>query len=613
MQLIEKYKPDALVDRGKPIGESVQVALNLLQRANIVLQHGASVDTKYVLNSENYMQATYYANMSVHHLYHRAFIELAILKSSKAKAEERSETFWQEVMDLRALFKFEFFYSQRMQFSNEIENNLDILDKDWPKLLKATKAKKLSFLEQQKLLVAPVVLYTYIEAYRVVAYALQNWKPERAFEQEDFIKECMFLSEEMHWQGRIQRIESVRKTFLINGIRLIQNLGLIPTVEQPKQKEIQAFLNKLNAVADRIKLLQGIILAKPSVETAIVPIEREIVPGSKTEVITRAVMESESGAHIGAFFDLDRTLIKNFSAKEFFQTRLFSGKMSGNEIVAQFAGVLVYAMGNGNFAGLAAVGAQGVKGVKENVFIEVGEEVYHKHLADEIYPESRALVNAHLAKGHTVAIISAATPYQVDPIARDLNIQHVMCTRMEVEKGRFTGNIMEPACWGEGKAYAAKELCEKHQLDLAKSYFYTDSAADAPLLEIVGNPRPVNPDTKLSALAFKNNWPGFKKGAFHMAMQAGVPIIPVVIRNAHDAMPLGSGVFRAAAIEVVALPPVSTKRWKKEKLDFQISKIRAMILKELGQEEEADKRKKKTTNDTDVKVVQMTNKRKLKD
>ena len=98
-----------------------------------------------------------------------------------------------------------------------------------------------------------------------------------------------------------------------------------------------------------------------------------------------------------------------------------------------------------------------------------------------------------------------------------------------------------------------------------------------------------------------------------MAMQAGVPIIPVVIRNAHDAMPLGSGVFRAAAIEVVALPPVSTKRWKKEKLDFQISKIRAMFLKELVQEEEADKRKKKTTNDTDVKVVQMTNKRKLKD
>ncbi len=774
MQLIEKYKPDALVDRGIPIGESVQTAINLLQRAKIILQHGESIDAKYVLNSENYLQATYYANMSVHHLYHRAFIELALLKSASAKTDQRQEIFWKEVLDLRSLFKFEFFYSQRLQFTNEIEYNLEILDKDWVKLIESTKAKKLDFLENQKMIVAPVVLYTYIEAYRVVAYALQYWKPEREFEEKAFIDECLFLSEEMHWQGRIQRVESVRKTFLINGIRLVQNLGLIPTTKAPKKKEIQSFLDQLNHVADRIKTLQGIILAKPVLENALVPIEREIVPGSKTEAITRAVMEGESGAHIGAFFDLDRTLIRNFSAKEFFQTRLFSGKMSTSEIVAQFSGVLVYAMGNGNFAGLAAVGAQGVKGVNEKVFIEVGEEVYHKHLADEIYPESRALVNAHLAKGHTVAIISAATPYQVDPIARDLNIQHVMCTRMEVVKGKFTGNIVEPACWGEGKAHAAKELCEEHKLDLSKSFFYTDSAADAPLMEIVGNPRAVNPDTKLSALAFKNNWPvfrfndeerpgvsnfvrtglalgsllpavlsgitkgalnlnwqdgvnslmasvgdlvistagielvvkgeehlwskrpavfifnhqsstdlfiaaklirkdatgiakkelknfpilgqmmtaagvifidrkdrakaieamkpavealkngtsiiifpegtrskdyklgTFKKGAFHIAMQAGVPIVPVVIRNAHDAMPLGTNVFRAAAIEVIVLPPVSTKRWKKERLNFQVDKIRKMFLKELGQEEKKPRAKAKTKG----KVVNLPNTKK---
>ena len=74
MKLIESYKPDVLVDRGNPIGRSVQVGLNLLQRANLILRHGEALEAKYVLNSENYLQATYYANMSVHHLYHRAFI-----------------------------------------------------------------------------------------------------------------------------------------------------------------------------------------------------------------------------------------------------------------------------------------------------------------------------------------------------------------------------------------------------------------------------------------------------------------------------------------------------------------------------------------------------------
>ena len=72
-------------------------------------------------------------------------------------------------------------------------------------------------------------------------------------------------------------------------------------------------------------------------------------------------------------------------------------------------------------------------------------------------------------------------------------------------------------------------------------------------------------------------------------MEAKVPIIPVVIRNAHDAMPRGSSVFRPTAIEVIALPPVSTKRWRKDRLDHYISKVRAMFLKELGQEDEKAK------------------------
>lgn len=761
MRLIEQTKPDALVDRGKPIGESVQTALNILQRANLILQHGETLDAKYVLNSQSYLQATYYANMSVHHLYHRAFIEIALLKSAMTPEEGRQEAFWLAIMELRSLFKFEFFYSRKVQFSDEIEANLELLDPNWPALVEAGKSDKLAFFRQEEVIVAPVVLYSYIEAYRVVGYALKNWKMARPFEEEAFLQECMFLSEEMHWQGRIQRVDSVSKPFLQNGLRLARNLDLIPTADDDKKAAIKAFQQQLIDIAEHIHELQHMILSKPvrAESVGVIPIEREIVPGSKTEALTSTIMTGEMGPQVGAFFDLDRTLIKNFSAKEFFQTRLLSGKMTAREIVAQFAGVLVYAMGQGNFAGLAAVGAQGVKGVQEQLFIEVGEEVYHKHLAAEIYPESRALVKAHLAMGHTVAIISAATPYQVDPIARDLDIHHVMCTRMEVDKGKFTGNIIEPACWGEGKAHAARSLAKDFQLDLSKSYFYTDSASDVPLLEIVGNPRPINPDTRLSAIAFKNNWPvyrfddesrpglvnfirtgaalgslipavisgvtkgafnlswqdgvnslmasvgdfvvsaagielvikgkehlwskrpavfifnhqssadlfivsklirkdatgiakkelknmpiigqlmaasgvifidrknrekaieamkpavealkngtsiiifpegtrsrdyrlgPFKKGAFHLAMQAKVPIVPVVIRNAHDAMPRGTNILRSVAIEVVAFPPISTKRWKKEHLNEQVAKIRNIYLKELGQEEEPKKAK----------------------
>ena len=63
------------------------------------------------------------------------------------------------------------------------------------------------------------------------------------------------------------------------------------------------------------------------------------------------------------------------------------------------------------------------------VLLEIGDEVFAKHLATQIYPESRALVEAHQAMGHTVAIVSSATRYQAEPLAKDMNIPHVLCTR----------------------------------------------------------------------------------------------------------------------------------------------------------------------------------------
>ena len=751
MQLIENHKPDALVDRGTAIGESVQKAINLLKKANIIHQLGEGVKAKYGIVTQNYLSATYYSNMSVHYLYHRAFNELALLKVAHLPAKDRSIYFWKEIMQLRDIFKFEFFYSDKAHFSDEIEEDLTFLHPGWQQLLLGDKEDIMSVLKDEKILVSHVVLFSYVEAYRVVLRALQTWDLEETYSESKMLKICLFLGEEMHWQGRIHRVESVSKPFLVNGIRLAQNYDLIPTRKDSKREKILDFSKLLDDIDNRINELQGIVMSRDSSVKSVVPIDRSMVPGSKTESLTAAIMDGESGSHIGAFFDLDRTLIKGFSAKEFFQNRLMSGKITAKELTAQLNGVMVYAMGNKNFAGLAAISAKGVQGIKEQVFIDVGEEVYEKHLAKAIYPESRALVAAHLAKGHTVAIISAATPYQVNPIARDLGVEHVMCTRMEVVNGTFTGEIIEPACWGEGKSYAAKELAAKFGIDMGKSHFYTDSVEDLPLMEIVGHPHAVNPDKDLAALSFKNDWsiyrfddeegPGFenivrtaltagsivpvalsgitsgllsqsrsdgvnsmisvlgdlglalggiklavkgnenlwikrpavflfnhqsnadmfinakllrkdviaiakkelklspvgpllmaagvvfidrankdkaieamqpvidalkngqsvaiapegtrsfdknlgpfKKGAFHLAMAAGVPIVPIVIMNAHDVMPRGSNLIRPNVVEVKVLPPIDVSSWTYDTLNEKIDEVRNMYLQELGQE-----------------------------
>jgi putative phosphoserine phosphatase/1-acylglycerol-3-phosphate O-acyltransferase len=66
-------------------------------------------------------------------------------------------------------------------------------------------------------------------------------------------------------------------------------------------------------------------------------------------------------------------------------------------------------------------------------------------------------------------------------------------------------------------------------------------------------------------------------------MQAGVPIVPIIIRNAHDVMPRGATFVKPAVVDVVVLPPISTNDWHSDRLDHHIDEVRQLYLDELGQ------------------------------
>jgi putative phosphoserine phosphatase/1-acylglycerol-3-phosphate O-acyltransferase len=75
----------------------------------------------------------------------------------------------------------------------------------------------------------------------------------------------------------------------------------------------------------------------------------------------------------------------------------------------------------------------------------------------------------------------------------------------------------------------------------------------------------------------------FKKGAFYLAMQAGVPIVPIVIHNAIDVAPRGQYVFRPATVKVSVLPPVDTRGWTAATMNEHVESVRDMFLVELDQ------------------------------
>jgi putative phosphoserine phosphatase/1-acylglycerol-3-phosphate O-acyltransferase len=76
-----------------------------------------------------------------------------------------------------------------------------------------------------------------------------------------------------------------------------------------------------------------------------------------------------------------------------------------------------------------------------------------------------------------------------------------------VRDGRFTGEAERPVCYGAGKIYWAERFAAAEGIDLDRSYFYTDSITDLPVLERVGEPRVVNPDLRLRRVAARRGWP----------------------------------------------------------------------------------------------------------
>lgn len=463
-----------------------------------------------------------------------------------------------------------------------------------------------------------------------------------------------------------------------------------------------------------------------------------------------AIESGPAGAHIGAFFDFDGTLIHGYSIVAFLGEGLRRREIGLAEIGRTAGNLLDALTGDVDNRELLERGLAEWRGRTVDKMNELGAQLFEKQLEPNLFPEMRAIVEAHRRMGHTLVVASSATSFQVLPTARALNISEVLCTRLEAHDGRLTGRIDGKLLWGPNKAIAAQDLAARRGLDLAASYFYADGDEDTALMHLVGQPRPVNPQTHLTRVATRRGWPiqrfysrgplnavtilrnltaiagflpamataatvraltgdrrqaanlltsilpdlmltfgkvdlnvigeehlwshrpavfiwnhrnvfdaqivgklvhrdfgaiakkelekdplfalasqfmdiafidrqdhgaalaalepitqrlregsslviapegtrvagkglgEFKKGAFRMAMAAGVPIVPIVIRNAEELGPRTALLVRPGVVDVAVLPPVSVRRWKRANLDAHIAAMRQSFVDTLA-------------------------------
>lgn len=205
---------------------------------------------------------------------------------------------------------------------------------------------------------------------------------------------------------------------------------------------------------------------------------------------------------------MDYTLLANNSATLFVKFLRKEGKVGLGALLNTLYWVARYKLNLIDFERLALRETRKLAGQSEAEMIELCDRWFAEMVVHEIYPEARELVEQHRKSGDVLVLLSAATVYLVRPLARHLKIEHYLCNRLEVDAaGKFTGGLVRPLCYGDGKMTLARDFAARQGVELARSYHYTDSITDLPSLLGFGEPRVVNPDPLLKKEARRRGWP----------------------------------------------------------------------------------------------------------
>jgi HAD superfamily hydrolase (TIGR01490 family) len=263
-----------------------------------------------------------------------------------------------------------------------------------------------------------------------------------------------------------------------------------------------------------------------------------------------------------AFFDLDRTLISGASAFPFgieaWRQGLATSADVGKWATAALSFMIIGDKGNesrdvkGDL--LSGIGGSSVRALES-----VGSAVMPKLVA-RVRPEARKLIKMHHEAGRDTWIVSASPHEIVEPLARSLGMTGAIGTRMKVVAGHYTGELDGPFVYGVGKAEAIEKLVSDLGYDPERSYAYSDSISDLPMMEMTGHPVAVNPDSELERVAHERGWPIVIFARRTKRAVAVSAVSTVAAATAAGAYALGRRHGRSSALARVAQQQITPRR-----------------------------------------------------
>ena len=210
-----------------------------------------------------------------------------------------------------------------------------------------------------------------------------------------------------------------------------------------------------------------------------------------------------------AFFDLDKTILAKSSSFAFARPFYREGLIGRSDVIRSAYAQFVYLASGADHDQMETMReymSKLVTGWDAEKVQTIVAETLDDIVDPMVYEEAVELIAEHKAAGRDVIIISSSGTDIVEPIGARLGVDLAIGTQVAIVDGEYTGEILFYA-YGQGKADAMRSLAQERGYDLADSYSYSDSHTDLPMLDIVGHPVAVNPDSELRRIAAEREWP----------------------------------------------------------------------------------------------------------
>ena len=209
---------------------------------------------------------------------------------------------------------------------------------------------------------------------------------------------------------------------------------------------------------------------------------------------------------MGAFFDVDNTLVPGHSMEVLFARHLLQLGVIGAREVGRSLWFLIRRMPPFSLGPLRRNKLYLI-GQDPTLIESLAQAFVRETVQARLSIRAQAALDRHRQAGHRIALISGSPDFLVKPLAKILNVSIVHAARLETDGDGYTGRVLAPFPYGRGKRLLVERLASTYRLDLTRSYAYGDSPGDLQALQAVGYPHVVNPIRGMARIAREQGWP----------------------------------------------------------------------------------------------------------